>query len=86
MKIRPHASNVELLPRIFVEPAESTFEQKRDETKPALHLAAFESPFSRKKDKKSLEKLKSKFSVEKFKSSTEKSKSNFKRSRVANEE
>ena len=34
---------------MFVEPAEPTFEQKRDETKPTLHLAAAESPFSPQK-------------------------------------
>ena len=36
---------------MFVETAEHTFEQNGDETKPALHLAATESPFSRKKIK-----------------------------------
>ena len=33
---------------MFVEPAEPTFEQNRGETKPTLHLAPAESPFSRK--------------------------------------
>ena len=35
---------------MFVEPAEPTFQQKLGETKPTLHLAAAESPFSRKED------------------------------------
>ena len=36
---------------MFVEPVKPTFEQKRDETKPTLHLAAAESPFSPQKGK-----------------------------------
>ena len=38
---------------MFVEPADPTFEQKGDETKPSLRLEASESPFSRKKYQKS---------------------------------
>ena len=34
---------------MFFEPVEPTFEQKRGETKPALHLAPAESPFSPQK-------------------------------------
>ena len=51
IEISPLASNVQLLPRMFVEPVELTFEQNRSETKPALHLAAAESPFSQKYQK-----------------------------------
>jgi len=37
--------------RMFVEPAEPTFEPKRGDTKPTLPLAAAGTPFSRKKNK-----------------------------------